>query len=177
MNIKKKITKLFFSFGNEDPSFKQIIFNFILIFIPAYYFYPIKIFRNQILKLQGINLKASEVFIKSGCKFDSPQNISIGKNVFINKNVFFEGNGKIIIGNEVQIGPNTVFTTSDHDIKNNHEVKYADIKILENTWIGASVTIVPGVIIGPNVIIGAGSIVTKSFSNCKIVGNPAKIIN
>ena len=177
MSFLKKINKMFFTFGKEDLSLKQIFFNFLLIFIPPIYFYPFRLLRNLIFKFQGIKLIISQVFIKQGCIFDFPKNISLGKNVFINRNVIFEGKGKIKIGNNVQIGPNTIFLTTSHDITKNHMAISKNANIYDNTWIGASVTIVPGITIGPNVIVGAGSVVTKNFSNCKIVGNPAKIIN
>ena len=177
MSLLIKIKKTLLTFGSDDPSLKQIFFNFLLLFIPAFYFYPFRVLRNLMFKLQGAKLITSQVFIKRGCIFDFPQNISIGKNVFINRNVIFEGRGKINIGNEVQIGPNTVFTTTSHAIERNNEEMYKDIVIDNNTWIGASVIIVPGTKIGPNVVVGAGSVVTKNFSDCKIVGNPAKIIN
>ena len=51
------------------------------------------------------------------------------------------------------------------------------VTIGHNCWIGASVTILPGVTIGDNVTIGAGSVVVKDIpSNSVAVGNPAKII-
>lgn len=44
-------------------------------------------------------------------------------------------------------------------------------------WIGASVTILPGVSIGDNSIIGAGSLVTKDIpSNVIAYGNPCRVI-
>ncbi|MFR2812259.1 MAG: DapH/DapD/GlmU-related protein [Escherichia coli] len=44
-------------------------------------------------------------------------------------------------------------------------------------WIGANVTILPGVVVGENSVVGANSVVTKSISPFTVVaGNPAKII-
>ena len=44
-------------------------------------------------------------------------------------------------------------------------------------WIGANVTVLPGVTIGENSIIGAGSVVTKDIpSNVIAVGNPCKVL-
>ena len=51
------------------------------------------------------------------------------------------------------------------------------ILLKKGCWIGAHVTILPGVVIGENSVIGAGSVVTKSVPNRVVaVGNPAKII-
>ncbi len=44
-------------------------------------------------------------------------------------------------------------------------------------WIGANVTVVPGVTIGNNAIIVAGAVVTKDVDSNTVVGGvPAKLI-
>lgn len=58
-----------------------------------------------------------------------------------------------------------------------HEHDGKPVHIGENSWCGAGVTILPGVVIGKDVIVGAGSVVTKEFpDNLIIAGDPAKII-
>jgi acetyltransferase-like isoleucine patch superfamily enzyme len=42
----------------------------------------------------------------------------------------------------------------------------------KNTWIGANVTIVPGVFIGEGAIIGAGSVLATDVPKLAIVGSP-----
>ena len=54
---------------------------------------------------------------------------------------------------------------------------FGKIKVKNNVYIGNNVLILPGVTIESNCIIAAGSVVTKSVPEGKIVGgNPAKII-
>lgn len=51
------------------------------------------------------------------------------------------------------------------------------VNIGDNCWIGANVTICPGVTIGKNTVIGAESVVTKNIlENVIAAGNPFKII-
>ena len=51
------------------------------------------------------------------------------------------------------------------------------VKIGSKVWIGANVTILPGVTIGENAIVGTGSIVTKDIpDNAVAVGNPARVV-
>ena len=51
------------------------------------------------------------------------------------------------------------------------------IAIGENAWLGADVTVLPGVTIGKNSVIGAGSVVTKDIpENVVAVGNPCRVL-
>ena len=51
------------------------------------------------------------------------------------------------------------------------------ITVGDDVWIGANVTVLPGVTIGSNTVIGAGSVVTKDVPPYTIVGgNPARVI-
>ncbi len=56
-------------------------------------------------------------------------------------------------------------------------MKPSPVIIGDNVWIGACVTIVPGVTIGDNAIIAAGAVVTKNVEPNTVVGGvPAKFI-
>lgn len=51
------------------------------------------------------------------------------------------------------------------------------IKIRKNAWLGAGVTVLPGVTIGENAVVAANSTVTKDIPADSIVaGTPAKVI-
>ena len=50
------------------------------------------------------------------------------------------------------------------------------IVIRDNVFIGRGATIKYGVTLGPNVVVGTHSVVTKSFSNAVVAGNPARAI-
>jgi len=53
----------------------------------------------------------------------------------------------------------------------------ADVIVEEDVWIGANVTLLPGVIIGRGATIGAGSVVNVEVPPyAVVVGNPAKIV-
>lgn len=86
--------------------------------------------------------------------------------------------------NTIQIYSSSMFAPGVKIISANHNYKDLSahekergIVIGKNVWIGANVTILPGVNIGDNTIIGAGSVVTKSMpSNSICVGIPCKVI-
>ena len=51
------------------------------------------------------------------------------------------------------------------------------VRICDKVWLGARVTICPGVTIGEGAIVGAGAVVTKDVPPRTVVaGAPAKII-
>lgn len=93
------------------------------------------------------------------------------------------------IGNNVSIAPNVTFI-SDSCANNSYELNEFDyvkniltknqkIIIEDDVWIGASVTILPGITVGKCSIIGAGSVITKDVESYSIyAGVPAvKIMN
>lgn len=110
---------------------------------------------------------------------DCGKNITLGKNVFINSGCKFQDQGGITIGDGCLIGHNVIITTLNHltEPSRRHSLQPKPVKIGKNVWLGANVTIIPGVTIGDNAIIGAGSIVVKDIpANTIAVGTPCKII-
>lgn len=74
-----------------------------------------------------------------------------------------------------------MLTTVTHEIGNSDQRAgvnlYKSIKIDEGCWLGANVTVLPGVTIGKGCIVGAGSLVNKSLEeNYMYAGVPARKI-
>ena len=88
--------------------------------------------------------------------------ISIGNNCSFNRNDMLVSHESITIGDNVAVGPNTVFYDHDHIFGASGlkpGFKTAPIVIEKNCWIGAGVTILKGTHIGEGSVIGAGCIV------------------
>jgi len=111
--------------------------------------------------------------------------ISIGSNVALNFNVMVNADcgGRIIIGNDVMIGPNTVMRASNHKFDKLQEPIIfqghipGEIHIEDDVWIGANVSIVPNITIGKSSVIGASSVVCSNIPSFSVAaGNPAKVI-
>lgn len=110
---------------------------------------------------------------------DCGKNIRVGKHVFINACCNFQDQGGIVIGDHTLIGHKVVLATLNHGFapEDRGSLYPAPIIIGTNVWIGASVTVLPGVTIGDNAIVGAGSVVTKDVpANTIVAGVPAKAI-
>ncbi len=112
---------------------------------------------------------------------DYGYNIEIGENFYMNVNGVILDGAKVRFGDNVFIAPNCGFYTAGHPLdweQRNQGLEYAyPITIGNNVWIGAGVSVLPGVTIGDNAVIGAGSVVTKDIpANTLAVGNPCKVI-
>lgn len=106
---------------------------------------------------------------------------TIGDDTFINRNAYLMDGGTVTIGNHCFIGPNCGFYTANHPLvaeERNKGLEQAEPIVLEdNVWIGADVTILPGVTIGEGAVIGGKSCVTKDIPASVIaVGNPCRVV-
>lgn len=108
-------------------------------------------------------------------------NISVGENFYTNHNVTILDGAKVTFGDNVFIAPNCIFSTAgyaiDSDQRNRGLEIALPIQVGSSVWIGANVSVLPGVTIGSNTIIGAGSVVNKDIPDGVIAaGNPCKVI-
>lgn len=103
--------------------------------------------------------------------------LKIGNDVFINANLLAMARGGITIEDDVQIAGNASLLSNNHDLYDRQILLCKPIIIRKGAWIGANVTILPGVEVGKHAVIGAGSVVTKDVPDYGVVvGNPAKVI-
>ncbi len=135
--------------------------------------------RNKYLKELIPDAKGS-FYIEPPFRCDYGYNICIGNNFYANYNLIVLDCARVIIGDNVLVGPNVCITTAGHPIHylSRRKYEYADeVKIGNNVWIGANVVLNPGVKIGDNCVIGSGSVVTKDIpSDTVAVGNPCKVL-
>lgn len=106
----------------------------------------------------------------------NPRQISIGDHCVINSRVLLDGrNGKLIIGNHVQISYETHIWTLEHNPQDpQFGDRGGDVIIEDYVWIGSRATILPGVRIGKGAVVAAGAVVTKDVPDLHIVaGVPA----
>lgn len=143
--------------------------------------------RNQIIHLLlgfcGENARVNQpIWVDYGC------NISLGAGSLINMNCTLLDTGRIIIGENVLIGPDVKVYTAVHPVSADERVytdkagysairtQTAPVVIGNNVWIGGGAILLPGVTIGDHTVIGAGSVVTKSIPEKAVAcGNPCVV--
>ncbi len=109
--------------------------------------------------------------------------IKIGDNVGLGEFAYLGGAGGLEIGADCIIGQYLSCHPENHHFDQlgvliRHQgVSRQGIKIGENCWIGAKVTILDGVTIGNNCVIAAGAVVNRSFPDNTVIGGvPARIL-
>lgn len=133
-------------------------------------------------------------FLVKGFTGSKSRGLYINKNATISPTLVIGNNSGIgansIIGRGTTIGDNVMMGPECYIYTRNHAFSRADIPMREqgmqdfkpvtignDVWIGARVTILPGVKIGNGCIIGAGSVVTKDMPDFAVGGgNPACVL-
>lgn len=143
--------------------------------------WPSEIKKRTKLLYRILGRRGNKCIIHPPFYCDYGYNIEVGENFFANYNCILLDVNKIIIGENVMLGPGVIITTAGHPIHpeaRNSGLEYGKIiKIGNNVWIGANAVINPGVIVGNNAVIGSGSVVINDIpDNVVCVGNPARVV-
>ena len=108
----------------------------------------------------------------------SAAGVTIGKNVVIMGNCLMMARGGITIGDGTIISANVQLLSNGHDLHQRNLLLCKPISIGKNVWIGAGVTIMPGVSIGDNAVVEAGAVVTRNLpDNVVVAGVPATLVD
>jgi maltose O-acetyltransferase len=135
--------------------------------------------RRRILeRLLGFFGPGSEIRPPFYC--DYGYSIRIGARTFANFGLVALDVAPIVVGDDVQIGPNVQLLTPTHPVET--EARRAKreaakpIAIGSNVWLGGGVIVLAGVTIGENTVVGAGAVVTRDLpSDVVAVGVPARV--
>ena len=134
-----------------------------------------------VLERQVFGKTGNNLYVTPPFQVDYGRHVEIGNNFYANMDCIFRDVNKIIIGDNVILGPRFSFYTAGLPIDAEIRIEELEfglpITIEDNVWIGGSATILPGVTVGRNSIVAAGAVVTKDVpSNSIVGGNPARLI-
>ena len=118
------------------------------------------------------------------CEHHHIGRLAIGKDVLLARDADLDYTGDLIIEDGVAISEGVKILTHNHDlypkgtVDNPEECIPTPLTLRDHAWLGAKVSVLPGVgEIGRSAIIGVGSVVRNRIPPYAIVmGNPAKIV-
>ena len=136
--------------------------------------------RKGLVKLAGARMDA-ESAIHGGCYISKPANLRMGFHTMLNRNCYLDLSAPVELGDYSGAGHGVTFITTVHDIVPGMNVgrgmSAKPIMVGERAWIGANVTVMPGVTIGPDAIVAAASLVARDVpANTLVAGVPARVV-
>jgi acetyltransferase-like isoleucine patch superfamily enzyme len=112
-----------------------------------------------------------------------PEGLSLGRGVGINAGCWINARGGLTIADDTIIGPYCIIHTANHVTDStttairSQGYELSPVAIGRDVWLGARVTVLPGVSIGDGAIVGAGAVVTRDIPAMAVaVGVPAKVV-
>ena len=135
--------------------------------------------RSALQKLLGTEIPKG-LAVLAPVYFDYGTYTRFGEGTFVNHSCYFMDGGTITIGKNVFIGPFCGFYTDSHPLdaanRNKGLERALPIRIGDNCWFGANVTVLQGVTIGSGCVVAAGSVVIHDLpDNCLAAGVPASV--
>ncbi|QFG69777.1 acyltransferase [Ornithinimicrobium pratense] len=122
-----------------------------------------------------------DVNIESGAVFGSGRMISLGDRSGLG--VDADIHGPVSIGNDVMMGPRCTILTRNHHIGDVTRPmstqgfgEYEPVVIEDDVWIGANVTIMPGVTVRTGSVLAAGAVVVRDVPPYTIVGGVPAVV-
>lgn len=101
----------------------------------------------------------------------------------LKSNTFIDASGGVNIGKYLHSGRGLTIFSTNHNYRSTKKIPYDSedisrpVNIGNCVWLGANVTLAPGVSIGDGAIVSIGSVVFGDVPMCAIVrGNPAELI-
>lgn len=180
--------KVYIEFGHaseEDQAYEQVIEAQRQIAKEICFDYnntrPMDVKRKDELLHKLLGACGESIWMEAPIHFAYGCNTHVGDHVYANFNLTVVDDGECRIGNYVMFAPNVVISTTGHPVHPSFRDKGAQfslpVVIKDHVWIGANVTIMPGVTIGENSVIGAGSVVTRDIpDNVVACGVPCRVM-
>lgn len=134
--------------------------------------------RARFLLLRAYGLDVAQSNVSAGVWFGS-RRVTIGQGTFINRGCFFNTHAPVVLGERVNLGMGVMFVTGSHEIaampRRAGAQTSAAIHVGDGAWLGARVTVLPGVSIGEGAVIAAGAVAVDDVKpHAMYAGVPAR---
>ena len=131
----------------------------------------------------GIVRVGSGSVIRSGSEIKVDGRLDIGKRVLIGAGCTLSVLESLRIGDDCLLAERVSLRDHDHRFLDplapiaSQGYRIAPVRLGRNVWLGAGVTLLPGVELGDGCVVGANAVVTHSFpERCVIAGVPARLL-
>lgn len=121
--------------------------------------------------------------IRTGTELKIDGRLEIGQRVLVGAGCTLSVLEALQIGDDCLLAERVSIRDHDHRFLDPHApisqqgYRIAPVVLGRNVWIGAGVTLLPGVKLGNGCVVGANAVVTRSFpERCVIAGVPARVL-
>lgn len=140
--------------------------------------------RSNVLCLADeVSLYAQTRLVLGDVGADPCVGIHIGARTIVNVGGYLSGEGGLVIGEDVLIGPHAKLLSAGHAIDDGdvviarNRITRARIVIEDGAWIGAGAIVLEGVTIGRGAVVAAGALVRQDVpAGMVAAGMPARLI-
>jgi maltose O-acetyltransferase len=140
--------------------------------------------RTAILRIGALSIGARSLVMGPLYVYgeeDWRNHFSIGTETFVTGPLHVNLGASVRIGDRVSVGADVFLLTVDHAIGDSSRragrLITAPIVIEDGAWLGARVTVLPGVTIGAGAVIAAGAVVSRDVPPNSLVGGvPARVL-
>jgi putative colanic acid biosynthesis acetyltransferase WcaF len=138
---------------------------------------PSSAVRRVLLRAFGAKVGA-KVVIKPGTRVKYPWRLSIGNDTWIGEDCWIDNLADVSIGDDVCVSQAAYICTGNHDrCDPAFGLVVKPVILRAGSWVGARVTVCPGVEFGEGAMATAGSVVSRNIPPWEIhSGNPASLV-
>jgi len=136
--------------------------------------------RLRYLLLKACGFPVERSWVMAHCFFGA-NTVTIGRGAFVNYECFFDGSAPIAIGRKAFLAMRVTVLTGTHELGPSDQRAGSNepgpVVIGDGAWIGANVTILPGVTVGEGCVVAAGAVVSRDCEpNGVYAGVPAELV-
>jgi maltose O-acetyltransferase len=139
---------------------------------------PVHRFREWAFRAVARNALGSGTVLERGVRLTTKGGVTIGSQTIINRNVTLDGRGPLKVGDNVNISPEAMLLTADHDPHSPTFQGRTHVTVVhDRVWVATRAVVLPGASVGEGAILAAGAVVHGVVEPWTIsAGNPGRVI-